>query len=73
MLKTLKKIKLNNIRFKIIEFLDRKKLFGVHKKCWGHLVLWSIGVIPWEEVPIATCGNCHYCCPEGYERDKVIK
>ncbi|MBC8588063.1 hypothetical protein [Paratissierella segnis] len=70
MSKVLKKTSLNNIRFKIIEFLDRKRLLGVHRKCWANLVVWSIGATTWGEIPDAICSSCHYCHPAGYERDR---
>lgn len=60
----------NKIRFKIISFLDKKKLFGINKKCWADLVCWGMGFKDWEDVGEARCKECEYCRPKEYGRDK---
>lgn len=38
------------IRFKIIDFLYRHKLFGIHKKCWADLVIYTNISGDWQSV-----------------------
>lgn len=50
------------IRFKLIEFLYKHKLFGIHKKCWADLVIYSMISGDWYSVGRATkCGYCGAC------------
>ena len=50
----------NKIKFKIMEFLYRHKLFGVHKKCWADLVISTKLAGKWRDIQDAT--KCGYCC-----------
>jgi len=52
----------NKIKFKIVEFLYKYKLFGFHKKCWADLVIFSMFDSNWNDVRNANkCGYCGSC------------
>lgn len=54
--------KKQKIKFKIIDFLYRHKLFGIHKKCWADLVIYTHISNDWGSVGEANkCGYCGAC------------
>jgi len=52
----------SKIRFKIIDFLYRHRLFGIHKKCWATLVIYTDISGDWDSVEESSkCGYCGAC------------
>lgn len=65
-------MKLKNIRFKIIDFLYKHKLFGIHKKCWATLVIYTDINQNWNSVEDAKkCGYCGACMTKEEWQNKV--
>ena len=53
---------IHEIKFRVIEFLYRHKLFKVDKKCWANLVAYCYNSGKYRDVPRANkCGYCGSC------------
>ncbi len=62
------------IQFKIIEFLYKYKLFGIHKKCWADLVIYTHISGDWHSVTKASkCGYCGACMTDKELEERGMK